>query len=260
MAKLFKSWCFICVCFVLCSGQTAAVPDKAFEQLLIKVLEPLQRKQLPPYMAGTEVVWQDFKDGIPYGPEVKSVLKTIVPYYSGSELMPDALPESTSSAIEAIKSCPSEIQIDGHTVPTLLRTLAFNIWGPEGSSGTPTTMQWLSAANPKIVLRQEYAPHGAENKCEQSNTVRWWAVTAIGIKKRVGDTEYECAELTDRSDFADGYVITTIYLSPQAPTFWVESVKKFYIIAKGQTAAKFSFVRTMRVMSIRPPSETKRVE
>ena len=257
MNKLFTSWFLLCVCFALCAGQTTPATDKTFEQLLIKVLEPLQRKQLPPYEAGTEVVVQEFQDGKPYGAELKSVLKTNAAYYSGADLMPNALPGSTSNAFEAIKSCPTTLQIDGHTVPTILRTLAFNIWGPEENSGTATTRQWLAAANPRIVLRQEFAPQGAENKCEQGSTLQWWAVTAIGIRKRIGDVEYECAELTERNDFVGGYVITKIYLSPQAPTFWVESVKNFYTIAKGQTEPKFSFVRTMRVMSIKPPSETR---
>jgi hypothetical protein len=251
MARLSKFWIFVCVCFSVCAGQAAPVPDKAFEQALLKALEPLQRKQLPHYVAGTEVVVQEFQDGKPYGPELKSVLKTYTPYYSGSDLMPEPLAE-TSNTLQVVKSCPSELQIDGHTVPTIVRTLSFNLWGP-GFSGTRTTRQWLFAPNPKIVLRQEYVPTDAEDKCEQSNTVDWWAVTGSGIRKRIGDKEYDCVEVQDRNDFVGGYVVTTMYLSSQAPTFWVESVKEFYKIDKGQS--KFSFIRTMRVMSIKAPSE-----
>ena len=130
-----------------------------------------------------------------------------------------------------------------------------NNWGPGANSVTVTNRQWLLAADPKIVLRQEPMSAGEENDCKQSNTTLWWAVTATVVRKRIGDKEYECAELTDRLDIHNGYVMTTIYVSPDAPTYLVESVKNFYTVDKGK--AKFWFTRVMRVMSIKSPLEVR---
>lgn len=267
--KLLKCFFLLLISSSLCMAhQGKRTDDLAFEEMLLKLLRPLQQKRLPEYLPGTEVTVQDFKDGEPYGPEIKSVLKAPLPGYAEayqSYPLREPLPTKPDDNDPAniFRPRPAEIQIDGHTVQCILRAepvfeiIPIAFYG-QGSTVSSVKRQWLLAAEPKIVLREEYVYVQWDKWFWHTSPSSWWAVTSVGVKKKVGDLEYRCVELKHDFYFAsDGYTITTHYVNSDIPGFVVEREEVFYQIGKDRKK-NYSFVRTWKMLNIKFPAKTSK--
>jgi hypothetical protein len=119
--------------------------------------------------------------------------------------------------------------------------------------------QWLLAADPEIVLRQEKIYVEWDKWFWHTSPFEWWAVTSIGVKKKVGELEFLCAEL--KHDFyfgGDGYLIATDYVSPDVPIFYIEAEKVFYRREKdGKKTFHFTKVRKMLGFKLPQSDNTK---
>lgn len=259
MIRLTVSLSLLLLAASLCMAQQATRPDDVeFEALLLKLLKPMQPKQIPNYVPGTELTIQEYMDGKPYGPESTAVMKALSPEYPATSPLPDPLltklEENDPEYI--FKPRPVELKIDGHTVKCLLKgkpppiyfyPLAFRGQGYM----SPIQKQWVLAADPTIVLRDESIFSDWDKWFWPTSPASWWAVTAVGVIKKVGDREHVCVEV--KHDFyfgADGYNITTDYLTPDVPGFYVEFEKVFYQVGKDRQK-KFTFVRTWKLLNIK---------
>lgn len=266
--KLLKFLFLLILSTSLCMAQGKQAGDAAFEEKLLKLLGPLQQRRLPDYLPGTEVTAQDFKDGKPYGDETKSILTAPPPGYAEeyqSYPLREALPTKPAEDDPAniFRPRPAELQIDGHTVNCLLRAAPVLQISPIAFYGQGPTVslvkkQWVLAANPKIVLREESVYVQWDKWFWHTTPSSWWAVTSVGVKKNVGDTEYPCVELKHDFYFGiDGYSITTDYVSSDIPYFWVEREEVFYQIGKDRKK-NFSFVRTWKLLNMKLPAKTSK--
>lgn len=269
MMKLLISLFLLLLFTPLCMAQVKPATDAAFEEKLLKVLGPLQTRRLPDYLPGTEVTVQDYQDGKPYGPETKSVLIATPPGYADPyyaplrEALPTTLDEDDPANI--FRPRPAQLQIDGHTVNCLFRAAPpittspmFDIkrigFDGQGPTVSGLKRQWVLAANPKIMLREETVFVQWDQWFWHTTPLTWWAVTSIEAKKTVGDIEYECVETKHDFFFGiDGYSVITGYASLDVPNFWVEKETVFYQIGKDRKK-NFHFVRTWKLLNIKLPA------
>ena len=113
--------------------------------------------------------------------------------------------------------------------------------------------QWVLAADPTIVLRDETVFSDWDKWYWPTGPSTYWVVTAVGVKKKVGDREYVCVATKYDFYFANGYTISTEYLSPDVPGFSVESEKVFYQVGEDRQK-KFFFVRSRKVLNFKVPA------
>ena len=260
--RLLTSVFLLLLAASLCVAQESKpLDDAAYEQLLVKLLTPMQAKYAPNYLPGTELTIQEYKDGEPYGPQGSYVLKAPTAEYPASSPLRDPLrvkPEENDPAY-IFRPRPAELKIDGHTLKCLLRAQPPLIIIPISYSSqgyiSLIKKQWVLAADPKIVLREEEIYVEWDKWFwHTSPPASWWAVTSIGVKKKVGDREYLCVEL--KRDFyfgSDGYSITTDYVTADVPTYWIDQETVFYRVGKDRSKKTFHFTKNRRMLDFKLP-------
>ena len=245
----------------LCVAQQGKQLDDAeYEQFLLKLLKQMDEKLPTSRLAGTEVTIQEYKDGEPYGPQGNFVLQAPTKDYPATSPLRVPLPTKPeeNDPSYTFRPRPAELTIDGHTVKCLLRGEPELIISPIAYSSqgyiSVIKKQWVLAADPKIVLREEKIFVEWDKWFWHTTPSSWWQVTSIGVKKKVGDREILCVEL--KHDFyfgTDGYNITTDYVSADVPNFTVEYEKVFYRVGKDRSKKTFHFTRTWRLLDFKLP-------
>lgn len=113
----------------------------------------------------------------------------------------------------------ADVELDGFTLACLLSEWRVT----EFPGGTRTNREWALAGHPSLLVRQETNGAG-------------WRVASANVLKKIGEREFECVEVKERMPmYSDGpaEVLTTRYLSPDAPGRLVEQIEEFYRVGKG---------------------------
>ena len=220
---------------ILCRAQDGrdikSAPDGAYTARLVRLVEGLQKNPWRGWKAGTVVVVRYLDDALNgmnarAQPDlVYKVLEADKLFERTQELKGKSYRQEflvkDQRGLDAARvrlkdenAAASDVEIDGFTLSALLTELHME----EFPGGGRTTKEWSLAGHPSILLRREVNGEG-------------WRVTSASASKKIGGREFACLEIKERMRFySDGpmEVVTTRYLSPEAPGHLVEEVEEFF--------------------------------